>query len=62
MKHSIIVARYGDVQKLERHWFMFGLKVWVSTIARETIPKWASIQAATLGSTDWKSKFRDHIK
>jgi hypothetical protein len=36
----------------------FGVTVW-RTIDDETIPTFASIQKATLGSTDWKSKFYD---
>jgi hypothetical protein len=61
MKHNTVVIRYGSVQKLERHWFMFGLKIWTSVIDHETIPEWACIQVATLGSTDWKSKFKEYI-
>jgi hypothetical protein len=32
------------------------------TIDEEVVPKWAWIQSATLGSTDWISKFTKHGK
>ena len=48
-------------QRLEVHWFMFGIIIWKSVLDTETIPRWAYYQVVTLGSTDWKSKFREYI-
>jgi hypothetical protein len=42
--------------------FLWGLLDYWHTIDEETIPKWAWIQSATLGYTDWKSKFTEYGK
>jgi hypothetical protein len=53
---------FEGYQILLKEWSIFGLKVWSSEIDREDVPSWVYIQQATLGSTDWKSKFSEYIK
>ena len=65
---SVEVRRYsfrrefGGVQRLERAIRLFGVCVWRTVIDEENVPAWAEIQAATLGSTEWRSKFAEYIK
>ena len=66
---KMVVKRYTNrydlngVQILFKEWYLFQVvRVWFKEIDREDVPSWATIQCATLGSTDWKSKFSDHIK
>jgi hypothetical protein len=47
-------------QRLERVTQVFGLTVFVWTVAEEQVPSWATIQKACLGSTDWKSTLHQH--
>lgn len=64
----VVVLRYrsrhefGGVQRLERHWFIFGVRVWRQVLDEEVYPSWADIQRCTLGYTEWRSRFAAHIK
>lgn len=49
-------------QLLQKEFRVFGIVILRITIDEEDIPVWAEIQMATLGSTDWKSKFVEYIK
>lgn len=50
-----------DVQNLIKEWRLFGIKIWSMRIDYEIVPDYAIAQAACLGFTDWKSKFREYI-
>jgi hypothetical protein len=52
---------YESRQELCRHTLIFGVCIWTRVLDTEEVPIWASIQVACLGSTDWRSKFADHI-
>lgn len=52
---------FGGRQELVREYRVMGLKVWSSVVDTESVPAWAEIQKATLGYTEWKSKFAAHI-
>lgn len=68
LKKSFVVKAYRNknafegYQVLLQEYRIFGIKVWSVEIDRETVPSFAYIQHATLGSTDWKSKFAEFIK
>lgn len=47
---------FSGYQVLQRVTRIFGVTVWIAEIDREDVPSWASIQRATLGSTDWESR------
>lgn len=47
---------FTGIQKLECVTKLLGLTVFVWEVDREDVPSWATIQIATLGSTDWKSR------
>ena len=51
-----------DKQYLRKEWRLFGFRVWVKTLDVEDVPVWASVQLATQGSTEWRSKFKEYIK
>jgi len=65
--NNIKVLRYTNkkdfdgYQLLIKSFFLFGIKIWTTILDREEVPSWANIQIATLGSTDWKSKFKEYI-
>jgi hypothetical protein len=46
-----------DRQYLTRVWKIYGVRIWSKIIDFEDVPVYASVQQATLGSTDWKSEF-----
>jgi len=46
---------------LEKHYIWRGRTILVREIDREDVPTWAWIQRATLGSTDWQSRFTKFI-
>ena len=50
------MRNFESYQVLERIHTLLGLGCWRTELAREDIPVWASIQRATLGSTEWQSK------
>ena len=52
----------GVKQRLVRIYRLLGVKVWTSILDEEDVPLFAVIQVATLGSTEWRSKFREYIK
>lgn len=68
LKKTFIVKSYRNknsfegIQVLFKEYRIFGIKVWSIEIDRENVPSFAYIQHATLGSTDWKSKFAEFIK
>jgi hypothetical protein len=53
---------FGGFQQLLKEWRVFGVKVWTKEIDREDVPGWAEIQLATLGYTEWRSKFAEYIR
>lgn len=54
---------FGGFQQLLKEWRIFGIKVWTTEeIDREDVPGWAEIQLATLGYTEWESKFSEYIR
>lgn len=53
---------FGGFQQLLKEWRVFGVKVWTTEIDREDVPEWAAIQSGCLGSTEWVSKFSEHIR
>lgn len=63
----VVVRRYmrrrefGGVQRLERHWMVFGVCVWVTTLDEEEYPAWAGIARGTLGYSDWQSRFQEYM-
>ena len=64
---KIVVRRYrykhvfGGVQRLQKEIRLVGFLIMRTTIDEEDVPGWAEIQVATLGSTDWKSKFVEYM-
>lgn len=44
-------------QDLCREWLLFGFRVWSVVLDSEVVPSWSNICSATLGYTEWKSKF-----
>ncbi len=54
-------SEFGGIQCLIKEWRVFGVKVWSREIDRETVPGWVEIQVATLGSTEWRSKFAAYM-
>lgn len=54
--------QYGGIQRLEKHYKVFGINIFTTVLDQEDFPAWAHIQVCTLGSTDWKSKFSEYIK
>jgi hypothetical protein len=52
---------FTGLQKLECVTKLLGITVFVSEVDREVVPSWVTIQLATLGSSDWKSRlFEQH--
>ncbi len=68
LKKNFVVKAYRNkntfegIQVLFKEYRIFGIKVWSIEIDREDVPSFVYIQQATLGSTDWKSKFAEFIK
>lgn len=64
---SMCVRRYLNrsdftgYQTLVRTWRLLGVPVFSWTVAREDVQSWASIQLATLGHTEWKSRFKEFV-
>lgn len=52
---------FDGYQVLVRETRLFGVRIWSREIDREEVPSWASIQRATLGYTDWRSRFAQYI-
>lgn len=42
-------------------YYLFFIPIWFKILLIETVPSWAIIQRACLGSTDWKSSDPDLI-
>lgn len=40
---------------IKKEWMWGRFVVWSKVVATETVPEWAAIQQACLGSTDWES-------
>lgn len=38
--------------------YLFGIQIRAKELDREDIPHWHFVQVATLGSSEWRSKFR----
>lgn len=53
---------HGQYQLLIKRWMLCGITIWKRVLDREEIPAHVSIELATLGSTDWKSKFHSYIR
>lgn len=49
------------MQYLVEETLLFGKVIWRRTLDTEEVPVYAWAQHACLGSTEWKSKFRDVI-
>ncbi len=52
---------FSGRQDLMRETYFFGIRVWSRVVDTEDIPSWASIARATLGGSDWVSKFAYYI-
>ena len=50
-----------DQQFLIKEWRLFGIRIWSRELDYEDVPVYASAQAATMGFTDWKSRFAEFI-
>lgn len=46
-------------QDLCKEWSLWGFVVWQEILDSEVVPSWSNICRATLGYTEWKSKFHD---
>ena len=66
--HTLTVRRWTNRytfesrQELCRNTLFCGVRIWIRVLDTEEVPIWATIQAACLGSTEWRSKFADYIK
>lgn len=52
----------GTTQKLVKRWRLFGRVIWTKVLDEESVPSFVTIEVATLGSTNWRSKFAEYIK
>lgn len=63
LRSEIKVMRYthrtdfdGCYQRLERWFYVLGVRVWRHTLRQEDIPSWAVIQRCCFGYTEWRSR------
>lgn len=54
--------QFGGIQRLEKHYKVFGIHIFTKVLDQEDFPSWAHIQLCTIGFTSWKSKFSEYIK
>ena len=50
-----------DRQYLIEEWRLFGIRIWRKVLDWEEVPVWAWVQLATVGNTEWVSKFSYYI-
>jgi hypothetical protein len=61
MRGSGYCEDQGQYHLLVKRWKWRGLTIWKKTLDREEIPAFVWIAMATVGYTNWRSKFKEYM-